>query len=458
MRNVFFYCLVALTVCLPASAQDSVTRELEDLRKENELLRERVRKLEESRKEADDLRRRLEAIEALLASRGKTTLPPPEPVAPAPVTAAIPTPPTPVAEIPKKPPIKVYGNIELDLTHDSNDSAVGGSLRTFGNTTFDLSPKPSRVGVIFNGPRVGGLDLSGKVETDFNTSGASVTSPYIRLRHGFFTAKSEGWKASLLFGQTDDIVGGITQVDSISFPTEAFTGDIGNRRPQIRAEKWFNAGSKLLFRLQAALAQTSNAVDPLLENQAYLGAAAIDVHVPTVLWRVAAEFPCFSGKKTSFVGAFGNWGQKTVQTHPDTQIKVTTWSVGGEAQVWVRPNLLFMGEVWTGQVMDLYRLNIFMVDNLGEPVTETTDSIGGWGSLTWWLRPNIRSNLGGGFDLPAQNGTSDNTSYTWFWNIFYDFDAHWEVGVEYSRWYNAYPGLDGIKSKNRYQATFLYRF
>jgi hypothetical protein len=458
MRNVFFFCLVVLSVCLPALGQDSVTRELEKLRKENELLRERVRKLEESQKASDELRHRLEAIEALLSNQGKTALPPPEPVAPAPVAAALPVPPAPAAEIPKKPPIKVYGNIELDLTHDSNDSAVGGSLHTFGNTTFDLSPRPSRVGVIFNGPRAGGLDLSGKVETDFNTAGASVSSPYIRLRHGFFTAKSDQRRVSLLFGQTDDIVGGITQVDSISFPTEAFTGDIGNRRPQIRAETWFNAGSKLLFRLQAALAQTSNAADPLLANQAYWSGEAIDVHVPTILWRAAAEFPCFSGRKTSFLAAFGNWGRKTVETHPGTEIKVTTWSVGGEAQVWVSPSLLLMGEIWTGAVMDLYRLNIVTVDNLGSPRVDTTESLGGWGSLTWWLRPNIRANLGGGFDLPAHNGQSDNTSYTWFWNVFYDFDAHWEVGIEYSRWFNAYPGPDGIKTKNRYQATFLYRF
>ncbi|MBP7865631.1 MAG: hypothetical protein KA419_06740 [Acidobacteria bacterium] len=458
MRKVFFFCLVALSACLPASAQDSVARELEDLRKENALLRERVRKLEESQKASDELRHRLEAIEALLASQGKTALPPPEPVAPVPVAAALPVPPAPEAEIPKKPPIKVYGNIELDLTHDSNASAVGGSLDTYGNTTFDLSPRPSRVGVLFNGPRVGGWEVSGKVETDFNTNGASVTSPYIRLRHGFFTAKSDKWKASFLFGQTDDIVGGITQVDSISFPTEAFTGDIGNRRPQIRAEKWFKLGSTLVLRLQGALAQTTNTVEPLFSNQIPMGGDPIDVHVPTVLWRAALEFPCFSGQKTTFLAAYGNWGRKSTRTSPEKNIKVTTWSIGGEAQVWIRPSLLFMGEAWTGEVMDLYRLNSFMLDNFGAPLRNTTESIGGWGSLTWWLRPNIRANLGGGFDFPVLGDGSENTSYTWFWNVFYDFDAHWEVGVEYSRWYNAFPGPDEIRTKNRYQATFLYRF
>ncbi len=460
MLWAFALLLTLLPVALRAQADDAVRQELERLRQENEALKERVRRLEEAATLTAALQQRLQAMEEKISGAA----PPAAPAAPANAPAAGDQAqaeagtradmllPAEAAVEKKKFPVKVdvYGMIELDLTRDSNDSDLGGQLGTFGNTVFDLSPAPSRVGVRFGGPRIGGWDMAGRVEVDFNGVAASGFSLGLRLRHGYYTATNDELKLRFLFGQTDDLVGGITQNDAISFPTESYTGDIGNRRPQIRAEKWFEVSEHNVFRFQVAEAATYTMYWDISSGTP----VQLRVNVPMVEWRTAFEHTHDSGK-VSLLAFYGSWGRKTVRMSPTDSMKYTLWSVGGEAQYYIQPGLLFMGEIWRGVMTDMYRLNVLL---LGQDFPVQTDTWGGWGSLTWWPKKMLRFNLGAGFDLPTKFTFRQNTSYTWFTNFYYDFDEHWEVGAEFSRWYSAKTLSDNIRSKNRIQGTFIYRF
>ncbi|MEW6364804.1 MAG: hypothetical protein AB1714_09220 [Acidobacteriota bacterium] len=351
---------------------------------------------------------------------------------------------------PVKPSIDLYGFIEADLTHDSNSSVVGGNASgTIENSTFDLSLRATRLGFKFTGPSVVRASIGGAVEVDFNTAGSGPSSPFIRMRKAYFTMDWESSRTGLLIGQTWDVIAPL-QPDTISFPTEVYTGDIGYRRPQIRLSKGFDIGGEKFLTLQTALAKTAG---ELVE----LPPATDTLAMPVVQARAAVDFP-LDATHTGTIGLFGHWGTKEFRlAGPEDRVRLYSWSAGLDFLLPVSSMATLQGEAWYGAAFDLYQLgHLLSVD-----LRTGWHAAGGWGQLTIFPRPRLRINCGLGFDDPRDIEVSPSQrdlALTGFGNFYYDLNKHIEMGMEVSLWGAELPGDDNLTNKTRIQATFMYYF
>jgi hypothetical protein len=476
---------LALSGAVPA--QGGAAAEMERLQRDNDALRQRVQRLEADQQRLED---RLAAIEQRLAdmptgappagrpkalsagsggvetaAAGQPTAVTPLPgtgPATAPAVGARPmtsAPPADTATVPVETPspavprIQVYGNIELDLTYDSNSNDLGvtapGNRENLQNAQFSLAAVPSRLGVRFEGPALAGGETDGKVEMDFQGGGDGLLNTP-RLRHAYFRMQWPAWDLSVLVGKTYDVVGPL-QTDSIGYPAEAFVGDIGYRRSQIQLTQGVRIGAGRRWLFQAAVGE--NYADLPVEVPA-LGTA---VFVPMLEGRTALDLPGMGGGRV-VAGLFGHWGSKRVEL-PAAGLnrRIRTWSVGGDLSLPLPQNLTFMGEIWHGVV-----LNTYLYGETVDPGSLAGQaSTGGWASLTWRPQPPLRFNLGAGFDNPedpSPGSTGRQHTVSWFGNVFYDFGKHLEVGAETSYWRARYDPDSREEDKLRFQGTFLYFF
>ena len=118
-----------------------------------------------------------------------------------------------------------YGFIQADFIHDttrSYDDAIGSTLvarsDTFESTTgrTQFSTRNTRLGLLFESPRVAGVRPSAVFEGDFfgnqphhppeGSETAFFDSPTFRLRHGYLKLEVDG-VIDVLIGQTYDVFG-----------------------------------------------------------------------------------------------------------------------------------------------------------------------------------------------------------------------------------------------------------
>ena len=383
------------------------------------------------------------------------------PVAKEPVreSPAAPTPPPAKVEVqaPSVPPlVQIYGNIELDAAWDLDKNQLGKpNPDPLENTNYDISVHQSRLGARFHLPGPAASTVNGRVETDFLTSTGTETSPNLRLRHAYAEIDWAAAGFNLLGGQTWDVVAPL-QTDTIGYPAESWTGDVGYRRPMLRVRQSFGADPVRRFTLEAAAAKAAGQaqVNPFEDD-------TITVRMPIFEGRAAGTWPLFCSRGST-LGVWGHWGTKryNINTSGDNA-QLSSWSVGLDADVWLTPRLELMLEVWQGVTLDTYYWNPEFEPNPGDTGWRGIEATGGWASLTWRQSPSLRFNLGGGFDNPVNHQLDGREEYThvvnFFGNCFYDFDAHWEVGVELSYWHASQ--LDGPdERKRRITGTFLYRF
>lgn len=454
MARVCVVCILIVWCCqaaCPAACPAAETGQLERLRQDNDALRQRVETLERSLAETRAIVVRLtEAVALTVAEQAAP--------AAAPAASAPPAAPLTVESLAPPPPprLQIYGNVELDFAWDLDRNQLGEpEPDPLENTTFDLSPRPSRLGARFHLPGPAGSAVTGRVETDFVTASGTENSPNLRLRHAYTEIAWADSGFSLLGGQTDDIIAPL-QTDTIDYPAELWPGDVGYRRPILRVCQTFGSDSTRRFTLEGAVAKVTGLIE---DNPA--APVASTVRMPAVQARAAGTWPLFGGHGSTF-GVWGHFGSKNYHLNPaGDQVQLTSWSVGMDADIWLTPQLEIMSEFWRGVTMDTY----YWADQIevlpGGSAYRSVDSMGGWATLTWRQSPALRFNLGAGFHDPADHKLDGAEEFThivsYFGNFFYDFDDHWEVGLEFSWWHAAQ--LDGSDhSKRRIGGTFLYRF
>lgn len=447
------------------SAGDGAPADLDRLQRENDTLKLRVAKLET---EMAEIRSLLGKTGPPAAAPGASppvdTSAPPPPAPPAGVASSAPSPPPPAPEgdtpsLPAPPPVSFYGFVELDLTKDFDRNILGippESENEFDNQTFDCSPKPTRLGARFQGPTVAGGQTTGRVEVDFNSSSGGATSPNLRMRHAYFQMDWPGSGLSLLAGQTWDVIAPL-QTDTISYPVESWTGDLGYRRPQVRLTKRFAFGQKSALTFQGALARTTNQVENFPGDP-----NAYEIQVPMFQARASVDVPVSGGDVSTF-GFYGHWGSTSYKlSAAGDQVAVRSWSLGLDAQVAFLRKFLLMVEFWRGVTMDTYYWEPDS-DPLASGDQASQQGIlanGGWWTLTYKATDKLRFNVGMGQDKPLDrvlDSEARTRDISWFGNFFYDFVKNWEVGLEFSYWQT--DSADGsIQSKRRSQATLMYFF
>ncbi len=354
--------------------------------------------------------------------------------------------------------IEIYGLVKADASYDTSRTNPGNyvlfveSEATKKNDNeFNLTANQTKLGLRVGGPASETLKTSGLVEVDFYGNYAAENKAKPQMRHAYLTLEWPQAQFSILAGQTSDIISPLVP-NTLNYTVLWDAGNIGYRRPQIRATQNIPMGEKAGVKLEAGVARTLGRTDPTGSE------SGEDAGFPTVQSRVSASFPFLSSKPTT-VGISGHYGQEEFDLNAaGRHVSFESWSVNVDVTQPVCSWLTVLGEWFYGRDLDQY------FGGIGQGVNTTSlgeiDATGGWiaASLGPWSKWSF--NVGAGIDsadadeLPP-GGRTQNSSL--FGNVYYSWNKNAQFGVELSRWNTLYKGR-GDADDLRAQTSFLYKF
>lgn len=431
--------ILALGLIYPAIL---VADDVESLKKENVELRQRV----------DKLSGELDQIRNALATKGI-----PVDVKPGakPVTSAF--------------DIKLYGYVKLDAAHDDSRVNVGNFARWVETESvlrndrhFSLTANQTRLGMDILGPATGLFKTSGKVEIDFYGAGAGENKPDPMLRHAYVNIEHPGARASLLAGQTFDIISPLAPT-TVNYSVGWWQGNVGYRRPQLRLTKIFGLTDKVDLKLEGGISRTITGRRFVFKdaNDPDTGA---DAGFPTCAGRISLTFPV-GEKRQATVGFSGHYGGEEIHaTNLVSSTDFETWSMNVDLRLPLTSWLLLQAEGFIGQNFDSH------LGGIGQGINTTTmdeiRTIGGWAALTWMPAAKWQFNLGAGVDDPrdrdltgSPDPTKDPRSKNWFLfgNCFYSLTPELQLALELAYLRTSYLTLDAGEAW-REQFAVIYKF
>jgi len=362
--------------------------------------------------------------------------------------------------------IQLYGFIKLDAAWDGARTSVGNFARWVetehyngSDHQFNMTANQTRLGLKIKGPDVGSAKTSGQVEMDFYGGGAE-NKPHPFMRHAFMKIEWPEHRFSIIAGQTWDVISPLN-APTLNYSVLWWVGNIGYRRPQIRATKEFTIAKDVDLKLEVALLRSighDHDFDP--------GDTGEDSGMPSVQGRASVTFPLFGEKRTT-VGISGHYGKEEYDLTVDgSHMNVASWSANLDVNMPINDWLTVKGELFTGQDLDAYLGGIGQgVDVMGDSITELK-SCGGWiaASLGPWDR--WRFNVGAGVDAVndedfSSPSTMASPKRTYnrciFGNVIYALNPNTSIGVEVSHWKTDYHQQGGGDSF-RFQTSFIYKF
>jgi len=404
---------------------------------------------------------------------------------PAPALVAEPPAPTPVAEVKQVTEIKseakpepakaaagtkisLYGFAQLNAvwedgvmrTNQNNWNLIALPDNSKGGSRTLLNVNHTRFGINFSdSPTEGGVELSGKIETDFNNNanrnnngnGGTATGAGFRIRHSFGQVKFNDLDLALLFGQTSNVISP-RDPSILSEGSMNNSGNIGTTRvPQIRITKGFGPA-------EVAVA----AVDDR-------GATAPSI--PAFQGRLGLKIPAeWADKKQNLeVGVSGHFAsEKNTDTteHQDNPKLPKSWSVNADLNLPIIDILGISGEFFYGQNLRILNGSFGLAQSALDPTKVKEDdgvkSFGFWANLGVKLPASLTLNGGLGMESIANDddlrpGTIDNNMGI-FANLRYNFIPSAFVGVEYWHISTSYKDVDDKGAINRIELAFNYAF
>ncbi len=356
--------------------------------------------------------------------------------------------------------VQVYGKIKLDAAYDSERTSAGNFARWVESTEdrshdgqYNMTANETRLGLRFTGPKSDTLHTAGRVEVDFY-GGGGENKPNPMLRHAYLTLDWPKRGFQLLAGQTSDVVSPLVP-ETLNYPVCWWAGNIGYRRPQLRATQSVALSPDVELKLQAALARTLGHDGPFDP-----GDTGEDAGFPTVQGRAAVTFPLLGRKAT--VGVSGHFGQEEYDTDATGRhVDVYSWSGNVDAVLPITEWLRLKGEFFLGQDLDAYLGGIGQgIDVNGGSVTELR-SVGGWvaAGLGPWKQWRFNVGFSGerldAGDLTSAGARTGNRAI--FGNAIYQLNPNASIGVEASHWHTDYKGRNDGDSL-RVQTSFIYGF
>ncbi len=362
----------------------------------------------------------------------------------------------------------LYGHLRLDSSYDDSRTNNGNTAMWVERVTtlhrddeMNMTPRHTRIGLLFDAPETNGVKPTGKVEFDFYNTARPEDNPGLRLRHAFGKiAFKKGW--SILFGQTSDVIAPRV-AKTLNTCVMWNTGNLGFRRPQIRLSKKIEAGRfSILFEAAACRAYSATDYDGGETDDGE------DAAVPDGQVRICLTRPFSSNvkdmKKASRLelGFWGFCGRRECDYSPDDP---TTYKIGGYGMDMLfnlKIGFFIEGEAWAGTGLGKnYRGGI--AQDITTSLDKTIDSKGYWFQAGRTLAPRIKLHAGFGCDNPdnddlAADKRSKNQST--FVNVRYSFSKTGWVGVEFQRFNTYYNEAAGEKryGDNRVQLTFALTF
>jgi hypothetical protein len=451
IRSVIAVALLAAFAAAGVRAQEQA-RKWEALEQENAMLRSRVDKLENE----------LVEIKKLLQAR-----PAPRPngtngITPAEFSQEELANLKGLAASKKRPVVsnlnlELYGYVKLDAAHDSARSSVGNFARwvepDVDDDQFTMTARQTRLDLKIAGPDERPVQTSGLVEVDFY-GGGEENKNGVLLRHAYMNFDWPELQFSVTAGQTFDVISPLF-MPTLNYTVGWWQGNIGYRRPQIRATKIFDAGEDVEVKLEAAAART-------ISNRVFVFAgrdSGDDSGSPSAQGRVSVTFPFFNSQRAT-VGFSGHWGQEEQDLNTrDGHSRYESWSANVDVSMPLTSWASLQGEAFVGEDLDTYNGGIGQGINLLSrgPIS----SRGGWMAGSFRAGRKWQFNLGGGIeevsgeDLSALTPRSMNMVV--FGNAQYSITPNASVGFELSRLHTEYLDFDPADDL-REQLSFIYKF
>lgn len=396
------------------------------------------------------------------------------------------------AKLPKAPPagtpagsgttklgsmFTLYGYLRVDMVYDDsrpNDPQLPVFIRSedqaapaaFGqpknSENFNMHPKLTRLGIDFNGPKIGGLgdaQITGKLETDFYGATTSESRQALRIRVAYTQLK---WNEfSLYGGQMWDVISPLMPIvnpDMVMWGA----GNLADRRPQIRGE-WVHAlgdaAAKTALTVTGMIGTTSAVVNENLDGNAYRDGDQSGV--PTLQGRVGWKKP------TAAKGLmdFGAWAHRAIEDVDGTvggQSNFQSSAYGVDFQVPLFEDRLWLkGELWAGRNLDDVRGGI--LQGVNASTGDEISSEGGWAEVGFKLADSHTTlHAGCSFDNPDNEDLTGSSTAPRSRNQIAYVACRWDFnpfycGIDYLRWVTGYQGFtEG--TDNRFQAYMQYSF
>jgi len=351
--------------------------------------------------------------------------------------------------------IQFYGYVKADASYDNSRTTPGNyvlyvnSEETNNNDNeFNLTANQTRLGLNINGPQGGRIKTSGRVEIDFYGDADDQNRAQIQMRHAYLNLDWADSGFSLLAGQTTDVISPLLPY-TLNYSVLWYTGNIGYRRPQIRATQEITLDGDRTLLLQGAMTRTIS-TDPIFTE------AGEDSGFPTLQGRAALTTPIFSPGPTT-VGLSGHWGQ---EEHDDLGgARFNTWSVNVDITQPLTNTTSLKGELFSGENLGAY------LGGIGQGVNKTRNqeisACGGWLAVNFNPAGKWTYNVGAGFDdVDAANVEDDDrtANSALFANGVYAINEHADIGAEISHWRTHYKNQFRPADDLRLQLSFIYKF
>lgn len=348
-----------------------------------------------------------------------------------------------------------YGMLWADMIYASQRNNPGAytlwinSADVDPEDAFTIDARRSRFGFDVTGPDIPFFHCassSGRLEIDFHGEFIVENRAAVLLRHAFWQVKDEDFL--FLVGQTSDVISPLVP-GTINYSVQWNAGNIGFRRTQFRAERYYDLSSTLLLTAQGSLNQdivTDFGTEPGLRRESS--------NWPVVEGRLAATLgPRGENCLPAVVGVSGHIGETgfdflaagppPLNLPPEQNFRALTWSINGDVRIPFTPYFGFQGEVFTGENLSAYLGGIGqgVCACLRGPVAST----GGWMELWYDWNPRLHSHVGYSIDNPRDEdmlfGRSLNNAV--FANIVYDITPKLNTGFEVSFWRTEYMETRG---------------
>jgi len=363
---------------------------------------------------------------------------------------------------------KPYGYIKLDAAYDDSRTNYGNFVLFIPNEAahkddneFNMTARQTRLGLDIMAPEIYDWKAWGRIELDFYGDGTvqHENKPEPLLRHAFMELKRGNF--SLLAGQTSDLISPLF-VDTLNYTVGWSTGNIGYRRPQLRATYVypFTETTKLISAM--AIARSTGTINEDLDLD--IQNDGEDAGFPTVQGRLALATKILTEKNPTIIGVSGHYGEEEIDWElyplfPGTeQERVKSWSVNGDLEIPITTKIAVKGEAFVGYNLDDYFGGI--LQGVNSTTHEVIKSVGGWAQVSYFHSDKWKYRMGFGIDDPNNEdlsaGMRSRNSF-YFGNVVYSLIPPVDIGLEYSHWQTEYEERS-TGTDNRLQASVIYKW
>ncbi len=365
-----------------------------------------------------------------------------------------------------KSAFKIYGFVRIDAIYDDarfNDTQIAGRVLPGGGANdsadFSMTPRLSRLGLDLDAGTIADLwdaKLTGNIEVDFYDFNTSDSRNRIRMRKAYMRLTWDNFFFQA--GQDADVI-------SPRFPAVNAdlvmwnAGNLGDRRPQLRSELWFDQGD-MTFRFQQAFGLTGAVSGADRDTNGLLDGEASAT--PTIQARASMAMPLLTKAKKFELGVYAH----TAREKLDAPIGpgagrhwFSSYAFGMDMELPIYEDIFSItGEAWFGKNLSDVRGGLFQ--DVNAATGEEVRARGGWVQANLKASKNINVHVGYSLDdpqngdVPAAPGATEN-------RIMYIASTYkagaFTIGAEFLNWVTRYAAAPEGEA-NRIKVYFSYGF